>query len=103
MKPLGVISVIIIFGGCQSDQTGPRPQPIPATSARAYASEESPPSGFPFGSDTYAYSGPFVGSPLPPLACQLGTTAGATYDGYLVAEADQTSLDARLEIPAGTG
>src|ERR1700730_12663232 len=101
MKRLGVISLVGILGACQSDQTGPRPQPIAASSARASASKESPPSEYPFGSDTYAYSGPFAGAPLPPLTCQPGTTAGATYDGFLVAEADQTSLDARLEIPGG--
>jgi pimeloyl-ACP methyl ester carboxylesterase len=31
------------------------------------------------------------------------TNAAATYNGFLVSEVDQTSLDARLEVPAGSG
>ncbi|HEX9310109.1 MAG TPA: alpha/beta fold hydrolase [Gemmatimonadaceae bacterium] len=101
MKRLGVISLLALVAACQSDQTGPQPQAIRSPSTAR--SDEGPPSTYPFGPDTYRPSGAFAGAPVPPLACQTATSSGATYDGYLVTEADQTSLDARLQIPAGTG
>jgi pimeloyl-ACP methyl ester carboxylesterase len=101
VKRLGIIFPFLFLAGCQSDQTGPRPQSVRAPSAAK--SEQGPPSEYPFGSDSYRPSGAFAGAPVPPLTCQPGTTSGATYDGYLVTEADQTSLDARLQIPNGGG
>jgi hypothetical protein len=101
MKRLVIISPLLLLAACQSDQTGPRPQPVRVLPAAKR--DEGPPSAYPFGSDTYRPSGAFAGAPVPPLTCQPGTTTGATYDGYLVTEADQTSLDARLQIPGGTG
>ena len=101
MQRLGLISLFSLLVGCQSDQLGPRPR-APHVAAAA-ASDEGPPSEYPFGGDTYRYSGAFAGTPAPPLMCQPGTTSGATYDGFLVAEVDNTSLDARLQIPGGTG
>ncbi|MDB4870146.1 MAG: X-Pro dipeptidyl-peptidase domain protein [Gemmatimonadales bacterium] len=74
-------------------------RPVSATGLAS----EGPPSGYPFGPDTYQYSGPFIGAPAPPLVCQAGVSGAATYDGFLVSDVDQTSLDARLEIPAGSG
>ena len=64
-----------------------------------------PPSQYPFVADTYQPSDPSnIGAPTPPLLCGSKDPAAAgTYDGYLVTEVDQTSLDARLEIPAGAG
>jgi len=67
------------------------------------AVNEGPPSEYPFGPDTYRPSGVLIGTPTPRLVCGDAQGAAATYDGFLVSEADQTSLDARLEIPAGTG
>ncbi|MFL5584622.1 MAG: alpha/beta fold hydrolase [Gemmatimonadaceae bacterium] len=101
MKRFGILSLLVFLGACQSDQTGPAATGIRPPSAAL--TEDGPPSGYPFGRDTYRVSGPLAGSPTPPLVCQPGVTAGATYDGYLVSEADQTSLDARLEIPSGLG
>ena len=101
MNRLGIISVLACLAACQSDQTGPLPQhlSVPSTGKRA----EGPPSTFSFGKDTYSRSRSLAGAPVPPLVCQPATTSAATYDGYLVSEADQTSLDARLQIPSGTG
>jgi ABC-2 type transport system ATP-binding protein len=101
MKRLGILGLLVLLPACRSDQTGPQPPTLQISSASA-SSAEGPPSSYPFGRDTYRRSGPFRGAPAPPLVCQA-TTAAATYDGYLVSEADRTSLDARLEIPAGTG
>jgi pimeloyl-ACP methyl ester carboxylesterase len=95
-----LLLLVLALGACQSDQTGPRPPSLRLGSARA---SEGPPSQYPFGSDTYRYSGALAGVPVPPLACQEGATSGATYNGFLVTEADGTSLDARLDIPAGAG
>jgi len=102
MERLGLVSLLILFVACQSDQMGPRP-PSARTSLTAASDPEGPPSDYPFGPDTYRYSGPYAGAAGPPLACQPGVGSGATYDGFLVAEADQTALDARLEIPPGSG
>ena len=101
MKRLGLLGVVFLFAACQSEQTGPRDSALRAPATRR--ADEGPPSQYPFGADTYRQSGPFAGLPTPPLVCQAGTTAGATYDGYLVTEADQTSLDARLQVPSGDG
>jgi ABC-2 type transport system ATP-binding protein len=101
MKRLGILSLILLLPACQSDQTGPHPPALRVPSTAR--SDEGPPSEYPFGVDTYRPSGAFAGAPTPPLTCDPGTTAGATYDGYLVSEADQTSLDARLQIPSGAG
>jgi hypothetical protein len=100
MKFLGLLGVIALIA-CQSDQTGPGRVPLRVPSA--IRANEGPPTEFPFGPDTYRPSGPFAGVPTPPFACQGGTTTGGTYDGYLVSGADQTSLDARLQVPAGDG
>ncbi len=99
MKQLGLLGVLLLLVACQADQTGPRPQAIAVPTTASL--DEGPPSEYPFGSDTYR-PGVFTGAPLPPLVCQSGTADGATYDGYLVS-ADLTSLDARLQIPSGTG
>ena len=101
MKRLSLLGLGLLFAACQSEQTGPREGALRAPSTMQ--ADEGPPSQYPFGPDTYRQSGPFAGAPTPPLACQPGTTAGASYDGYLVTESDQTSLDARLQIPAGEG
>src|SRR5438552_9928629 len=101
MRRPGLISLLSLLVGCQSDQVGPRPRPPHVVSVSA--SQEGPPSEYPFRGDTYRYSWAFAGTPAPPLMCQPGTTSGATYDGFLVAEVDNTSLDARLQIPGGTG
>ncbi len=100
MKHFAAIALLLLLGACQSDQTGPRPPSLNSGSTRA---SEGPPSQYPFGSDTYRPSGPFAGAPVPPLACEPAVTSGATYNGFLVTEVDATSLDARLEIPAGAG
>ena len=98
MNRLGLLSAIFVLVACQSDQTGPSQRiTIPSRAV----SDEGPPSQYPFGADTYR-PGQFTGAPIPPLTCQPGATTGATYDGFLVA-ADGTSLDARLQVPAGTG
>src|SRR6266550_2668159 len=101
MKRLGLLAFVVLLVACQSDQTGPGGNPLRVPSAMR--ADEGPPSQFPFGADTYRVSGPFAGAPSPPLVCQAGTSTGATYDGYLASEADQTSLDARLQIPVGDG
>jgi ABC-2 type transport system ATP-binding protein len=100
MKRLGILGLLVVLSACQADQIGP-PSPTLQISSAAASSAEGPPSSYPFGRDTYRRSGPLRGAPVPPLVCQA-TTAAATYDGYLVSELDRTSLDARLEIPAGT-
>jgi ABC-2 type transport system ATP-binding protein len=102
MQRLVAITLLVLFGACQSDQTGPSTTSI-RPSSTAVSAREGPPQAYPFGPDTYETSGPFVGAPTPPLVCQPGTTGGGTYDGFLVSTADQTSLDARLEVPSGTG
>jgi pimeloyl-ACP methyl ester carboxylesterase len=43
-----------------------------------------------------------MGAPGTLLVCGSRPTSGATYDGDLVSEVDQTTLNARLEIPGGT-
>ncbi|MFL5593165.1 MAG: alpha/beta fold hydrolase [Gemmatimonadaceae bacterium] len=101
MKRVGIIAVLVFLVGCQSDQTGPQPRAVRLPSAAM--SEEGPPSDYPFGDDTNSPSGVLAGTPTEPLVCQPGVTTGATYDGYLVSEADQTSLDARLQVPSGSG
>ena len=101
MKRLGLLCLSALFLACQSDQTGPNRDALRAPSG--VTRDEGPPSQFPFGADTYRVSGPFAGVPATPLACQPGTSTPTTYDGYLVSEADQTSLDARLQVPAGSG
>jgi hypothetical protein len=101
MKRIGILGVLVLAFACQSDQTGPRLQP--RRDVTVSATDDGPPASYPFGPDTYRPSGAFAGAPLTPLVCSAGVTGGATYDGYLVTEADGTSLDARLEIPAGTG
>jgi ABC-2 type transport system ATP-binding protein len=100
MKQLGLLSILVLLVACQADETGPRPQAIRAPTIASL--DEGPPSEYPFGSDTNR-PGAFIGVPVPPLICQPGTTTAATYDGYLVSEADQTSLDVRLQIPTGAG
>src|SRR6266550_3398996 len=100
MKRLGLLGFALLVA-CQSDQTGPGGGPLRVPSAMR--ADEGPPSQYPFGVDTYRVSGPFAGAPSPPLVCEAETATGATYDGYLASEADQTSLDARLQIPAGDG
>jgi pimeloyl-ACP methyl ester carboxylesterase len=101
MKRLGLISLLFLLGGCQSDQIGPRPPSIRGITTVA-SEGEGPPSTYPFGDDTNR-PGQFIGAPIPPLVCQGGATSGAVYDGYLVTAVDHTSLDARLEIPPGIG
>ena len=104
MQRLAVVALLFLFVACHSDQTGPSATSLPPNS-RVASATEGPPSSYPFGPDTYQPSDPSnIGAPLPPLACgyrDQGSTA--TYDGYLVTDADQTSLDARLELPAGSG
>ncbi|HEY8833312.1 MAG TPA: alpha/beta fold hydrolase [Gemmatimonadaceae bacterium] len=104
MQRLAVVALLFLFVACHSDQTGPSATSLPPNS-RVASATEGPPSSYPFGPDTYQPSNPSnIGAPLPPLACgyrDQGSTA--TYDGYLVTDADQTSLDARLELPAGSG
>jgi pimeloyl-ACP methyl ester carboxylesterase len=100
MKRLGLISLLFLFGGCQSDQIGPSHSSVRAIATNA-SEAEGPPSSYPFGTDTNR-PGQFIGAPIPPLVCQAGETSGAIYNGYLVSELDQTSLDARLEIPPGS-
>ena len=98
MNRLGLLSAIFVLVACQSDQTGPSQRiTIPSRAV----SDEGPPSQYPFAADTYR-PGQFTGAPIPPLTCQPAVTTGATYDGFLVT-ADGTSLDARLQVPAGTG
>ncbi len=100
MKRLGILSLLLLLPACQTDQTGPQP-PSVHTSPAAATDPQGPPAPYPFGPDTYRYSGPYAGAPVPPLVC-APTTSAAAYDGYLVSQVDQTSLDARLELPAET-
>lgn len=103
MRLLLSISCVALLSACQSDQTGPHATQAPRTTSVVSADSEGPPSSYPFGNDTYRYSGPFAGAAVPPLVCAPGVTSAATYNGYLVSEVDLTALDARLEIPAGDG
>ena len=99
MKSVGLLSVLMaLVVACQTDQTGPKPTPL-RVSPRA-ASDEGPPSGYPFGGDTNR-PGQFTGEETGLLSCD-GSTAGATYDGFLMG-ADGTDLDSRLQVPAGSG
>ena len=98
MKFLGLISLLVLVA-CQSDQTGPRSQ-RPTSPSRA-ANDEGPPSDYPFGQDTNRPA-QFTGTPTPSFSCAPGGTSGAAYDGFLVSD-DGTSLDARLQVPAGSG
>lgn len=101
MKHPGLAALLLIATACQSDQPGPAGPRISAPSASSR--DEAPPTTYPFGPDTYRPSGPFAGAPTPHFTCQPSSNAGATYDGYLVSDADETSLDVRLQIPAGAG
>ena len=102
MQRLVAILPVLLLGACQSDQTGPATTSVQPASSSVSAREDRP-RAYPFGPDTYETSGEFVGAPTPPLVCDAGVTGGATYDGFLVSTADQTSLDARLEIPPVNG
>jgi pimeloyl-ACP methyl ester carboxylesterase len=103
MQRLVVVALLFLFAACQSDQTGPSTNSA-SSASQILSAKEGPPSRYPFGPDTYRYSDiTNVGAPSPPLACTGDGISGATYDGYLVSQADQTSLDARLEIPVGPG
>ena len=96
---LRILAALIFVVACNTDQIGPRPQAVRVPTAGAL--DEGPPSSYPFGDDTNR-PGLFTGGGEQKLVCQSGTTGG-TYDGYLVSDADQTSLDAQLQVPAGTG
>jgi ABC-2 type transport system ATP-binding protein len=103
VQRLFALFVLFVLGACQSDQTGPATTSIRQIPTTVSASE-GPPSAYPFGQDTYQRSDPSnMGAPLTPLSCKGNGSSGGTYDGDLVTEADQTTLDARLEIPAGSG
>src|SRR3954451_20049655 len=101
MKRITLLAFLAFFAACQTDQTGPRAPAL--TIPSRVAADEGPPSQYPFGPDTYRPSDPSnAGVDERLLACAR-TTTGATYDGFLVSEADQTYLDARLQVPAGAG
>jgi len=100
MKRFLPLCSAILLVACHNDETGP------STGLRLpdkLLFEEGPPTSYPFGPDSYRVSGPFAGAPTPPLVCQPGNTSAATYDGFLVTTVDQTSLDARLQVPGGSG
>lgn len=101
MGRLGIVTLLVFLAACQKDLTSPRPATLRTISAAA-TDAEGPPSRYPFGEDTNR-PGQFIGAPIPPLVCESGRTSGATYNGFLVSAVDQTSLDARLEIPSGSG
>jgi ABC-2 type transport system ATP-binding protein len=103
MQRFAALTLLLVVGACQSDQTGPGTTSIRPISTTASATE-GPPSAYPFGSDTYQRSDPSnMGAPLMPLTCKGNGNSGGTYDGDLVTEVDRTTLDARLEIPPGAG
>lgn len=101
MKRLGLLCLIVLLPACETDQTGPRPPALQIGSTSA-ADPDAAPDPYPFGPDSYRRSGPFAGAPVTPLVCQEPTGSRATYDGDLVSAADNTTLDARLEVPGGT-
>ena len=103
MKASATFALLVVLAACQSDRITAPSSHLPATSAVNAASTDQPPTSFPFGPDTYRFSGPFAGAPVPPLACAAGRTDRAEYNGYLVSTVDRTSLDARVQLPAGRG
>ena len=102
MKRFGVL-LLSLLAACQADQTGPR---LISTAARtvsqAAANDDGPPSSYPFGPDTYR-TRIFTGTGRQGLDCAATSDGGRICDGYFRSSVDQTLLDTRLEIPAGTG
>jgi predicted acyl esterase len=103
MKAAVCLALVTLLVACRADQVGPITTPNVRTAAAGAAADVGPPSEYPFGPDTYRYSGPFAGAPIPPLVCDPARTGAAEYNGYLVSTVDGTSLDARVQLPAGAG
>jgi ABC-2 type transport system ATP-binding protein len=104
MKVIASLFFVTLLAACQADRVTARSSDLQVASAVAASTDDGgPPSSYPFGRDTYRYSGPFAGAPVPPLVCDPARTGAAEYNGYLVSTVDQTSLDARLNLPDGPG
>ena len=103
MKAAVCLALATLLVACRADQIGPTARPDVRAVSTAAAADAGPPSTYPFGPDTYRVSGPFAGAPVQPLVCDPARTGPAEYNGYLVSTADGTSLDARVQLPAGPG
>jgi ABC-2 type transport system ATP-binding protein len=103
MKAAVCLALVTLLAACRADQVGPTTPPDVRTVVARADADAGPPSEYPFGPDTYRYSGPFAGAPVPPLVCDPARTGAAEYNGYLVSTVDGTSLDARVQLPAGAG
>ena len=101
MQRIFPLLAVLALAACQTDETGPARGALSPSGLRR--EENGPPSTYPFGPDTYRFSGPFTGVPTQPLSCAPNQSGPATYDGELVSTVDQTVLDARLELPTGSG
>ena len=99
MKRVALLAFALV--ACQTDQTGPSTSAITVPSRMA--ADEGPPAQYPFGPDIYRRSDPSNAGAAENLLACAPTTAAATYDGFLLSDADQTFLDARLQVPAGAG
>ncbi|HEU4746923.1 MAG TPA: alpha/beta fold hydrolase, partial [Gemmatimonadaceae bacterium] len=100
MKALLAIAILAV-AACQVDQTGPAHPSIP-TRAVTSTEPEGPPEPRSFGPDTYT-TGVFTGTGRHKLDCVAAANGGRVCDGFLRSSVDKTYLDARLEIPPGTG
>ena len=95
--------ILAVAFGCQTDRTGPAaPSAARHDISIAVANDDGPPSQFPTGSDTYRI-GVFTGTGRHKLDCLPTGDGGRTCDGFLRSDVDKTLLDARLEIPPGSG
>ena len=103
MKVIASFVLVAFVAACQADRISAPSSALKVSAAVASAADGGPPNSYPFGPDTYRYSGPYAGAPVPPLVCDPARTGPAEYNGYLVSSVDQTSLDARLNLPSGPG
>lgn len=102
MKLILSLAIALLAAGCHADQTGPSHHPHRADALISATASDGPPDQHSFGPDTYS-TGVFTGDGRHKLDCVPASSGGRVCDGFLRSSVDKTYLDARLELPPGTG
>ena len=102
MNRLCLTGMVVLFAGCQRDQTTGLRSGSSAVVSAVAENDDGPPPHYPTGRDTYSV-GVFTGTGRHKLNCTTTSGGGRQCDGYLRSAVDKTLLDVRLEIPAGAG